>query len=352
MVHTPKNEPMTSGPLAELLMKPSRHMDHHQFWSLMYRPYFARSNSYAYIQRRAGRPDELIPAYATSIRWARQYKGRPFREYYLQLFNAEGVAAESMIQCTDRDVLCFHGPGYNGLRSPSPVRLAAQQTLEVMQNVIEHQNTLTEGMMSSGSVVQVNKDGAWNTTPKQIQEFKDMVALLNEMLKEAKNQGALPTMPPGVTIERIQTLTNQDLQLIQVMEWGVAEMARIWGVPPARIGQYFRGYRSTDVEARGEEFERFSISTHVSMSTEQMTYKLLRPKDRMSGMKIQSDTKHLKRGTFTERVNAAKQGVSDGGFLTINEGREHIGYPPRPDGDRLLMPKGAPYQNQGGENED
>lgn len=351
-VLTPKGEPLKSGPLAELLGTPSQHLDHSQFWSLMYRPYFARGNSYAYIRRTAGRPVELIPAYATSIRWVRENRKQPYREYYLQFFHSEGMAAESMRKVRDRDVICFHGPGYNGLVSPSPVRLAAMNYIEVMDNVIKHQATLTSGMLSSGSVIQVNKDGAWNTSPKQIAEFKKLVKLLNDSMKAAKEADALPTMPPGVTIERIQTLTNQDLQLIQIMEWGVAEMARIWGVPPARIGQYFRGYRSTDVEARGTEFERFSIAPHTTMSNEQMTYKLIRPTDRMKGMAINSDTMLIKRGTFSERVEAAKMGVSDGGFMTINEGRAHIGLPPVANGDRLLMPKGAPYQDKGAQNED
>ena len=84
----------------------------------------------------------------------------------------------------------------------------------------------------------------------------------------------------------------------------------------------------------------------------QVNRKLLVKSDIQRGVTIRPNTDRISRGSFHERVNEIDQAVAKAGVLTINEGRERLGYDPRPDGDVLISPKGAPPTQNAGEEEE
>ena len=355
VVRDAENEPIPKHPVSALLRYPSRTIDPWQFWNMVLRAYFTHGNAYVWIRRDfSGRAVELVPAWCTDARFV-EARFAPYIRYRLDLLGAwssGGHAVSRQIEANARDVIVFHGPGFDGLSSQSPVRYAADSILKLMRGVVAHQSALTKGLLSSGSALQVDPEAIKGTSESQIKQFQTILQLIDESMKQAKEKDWIPVLPPGVTIERMQTLSNTDLQLIDLLKWGVEDMARVFGVPPARLGHYYRGFRQQDVEQRGAEFERFSISPHTGMTDSQLTRKLVNGEDMQRGYTVVTPTDSLKRGSLTERSMVAKAMVADGGTWTINEGRELTDKPPIEGGDKLLQPKGAPPQDGGNKETD
>lgn len=347
-----KDAPMHDHPASMLLMYPSRSIDPWQFWNMLWRAYFTHGNAYGWIRRDVrDRAIEIVPACCTDSRFVESGHS-PYARYRLDLlgsWSAGGQAASRQVEANARDVITFHGPGFDGLYSPSPVRYAASSVVSLMRDIVRHQHQLTQGVLSSGSVLQVDPEAIRGTSETQLKQFATILKLIDKSMAEARDKKWLPVMPPGVKVERMQTLSNTDLELIELLKWGVEDMARVFGIPPARLGHYFRGYRQQDLELRGAEFERYSISPHTGMSNAQLSRKMVSVEDMQRGYRVMTPTDTLKRGSLSERVTAAKEAVADSGIWTINEGRALTGKPPHPDGDRLLQPKGAPPQKPKGE---
>ncbi len=356
-VFNPDGEIDNDFSISSVLMYPSRTLDSWQFWQLMWRVYFTHGNSFALIQRNSqGVVEQLVPAWCNDARYVDSGAGL-YVMYRLELLGANskgGLVRNRYVEVPARDVITFHGPGYdaNMLMSPSPVRYAAANMVSLIKGVTRHQGKLTEGALSSGSVLTIAADQIMASSKKRLDEFKEILVMINESVKSSKENKTLPVLPPGVSIDRMQTLTNEDLQLVELLKWGVEDIARVWCLPPARLGHYYRGYRQVEIAPTRAEFVHFSIGPPLTMGTCQLTRKMLSPKMITQGYTIGMPTDDLKKGTFQENTIAVKTAVADGGFMTPNEGRARLGLKPIPGGDKLLQPKGAPKQNEGEENDE
>ena len=141
-------EPEPDHPVSELLRRPSRLVDPWLFWEWMFRCLFTTGNAYAWIRRRSRgdrRPIELVPAYLLHSEWVSGSQG-PVAEYDLQLWGGFPGAREERVSTRAGDVLTLHGPGFDGLQSPSPIQYAARRTLEIMDHAAEHQKALLQGV--------------------------------------------------------------------------------------------------------------------------------------------------------------------------------------------------------------
>ena len=122
--------PVPDHPVTALLEAPSRRMpEPWLFWESLFRALFASGNAYAWIRRdpRSGRPVELVPVAYRLARWA----PGSVAQYDLTLLDGLRGVGER-ITALAPDVLTLHGPGFDGLESPSPIHYAARQTLSVM----------------------------------------------------------------------------------------------------------------------------------------------------------------------------------------------------------------------------
>ena len=346
--------------LDALLKFPSRIVDPFQFWQIMHRSYIAHGNSYAWIRRDfvTKRPIELVPAICNRAEF-RQSRWAPYVRYSLHLLGSGagyvfGFAFNRHIEANSSDVIAFHAPGFDGLYSPSPIRYAAQPMLEAMREVTEHHKNMLKEGINSGMALTMEPD-ATKSYQYALDEFDRINESVKEQYKGARNSGKLPFLPPAVTLTRVQALSALDLQLIELLKWGVEDIARVFGVSPIRLGHYYEGMRVTGFEMQSADFERYSIANHVARTDSQLTRKLLGDSegvaDLMMGRSIAADTDMIKQGTLSERGQIAKDMVT-GGIWQINEGRELTGQQPHPDGDRLLDPRGAPAQSRGRDPQD
>ena len=341
----PDGVPRPNHPINALLDFPSRMVDPIQFWLILFRAYASQGNAYAFIRRDfvSKRPIELVPGYCERAEWV-DSRHAPYQRYTLRLLGADGLSGmlfNRRVVANSNDVITLHGPGYNGMQSPSPIAFAAAAILESMERVVErHRSLLEEG----GTL-----DKALTVDPEArigIDQFLKVREAIATSYQAAKDKNQTPVLPPGVELKRIQALSASDMQLIELLKWGVEDVARVWDMSPIRLGHYYEGMRVSTFEHQAADFSRYTISPKATVCDSQLTRKLMPVDDVVQGLRIGSDVDNLARGSLSERISAADTAVTKAGIWLIDEGRELTGKRPLPNGEgkRLYQPKGAPTQ--------
>ena len=326
-------------PVTALLRQPSRDFDSWQFWEWFFRCRYLTGNAYAYIRRQGGRPVELVPAYIDRYVGVGGKVDRPIRLWNQQ----EGYFSDSMV-VSPANLLELHGPGYDGISSPSPVLWAANKALATIGLVLEHNEQAIRRGQLLKQVITSSEVFAGMPAEKRAELKQD----LERSYSGALNAGRVPVLPPGFDVTSMAGMTAVDMQLMEVMRWSALDTCRVWNVPPRMV--YVADVRtsprvsSASLESDAESFTRWTVTPEAERAMAQLTAKLLSPEERMMGMGVRVSADRIGVGSWTERVMATDVIVAKAGVLTPNEGRRRLGYPPHPDGDRLLSPTGAPAQ--------
>ena len=324
-------------PLAPLFADPSPDYDAAQAWSLIISAAVARGNGYAVVSRRPdGSPRAITPCYAVpgaSPSGALQYSVTPLTSRT----SPRGVFAAA-------DVIALHGPGFDGMVSPSPLAYAARDAIAVMSAANLHNRTsLTKGM--SGRNVLTTDPQLATLTAAQRREIEQAIM---ESYAGAINADRIPVLPAGISPASMGGISAVDMQLVELMRWTVEDICRVFAVPPRMVGHQTSGMRvETKLGQQGEDFFRWSLAPWIHRIEAQLTTKLLSIRDRAAGVRVRLSADAISQGTFEERVNAIDQAVAKAGVLTINEGRAVLGYAPRADGDHLIQPAGTPAGSSG-----
>ena len=327
-------------PVSELLRNPSRLVDPWLFWEWMFRRLFAGGNAYTWVRREAGRPVELVPADCLRCEWQTGRRG-PAAVYDLHLWGGSGTAGGGeRVTARAADVVTLHGPGFDGVSSPSPIQYAARRTLELMDRAGQQQEMLMNlisvrsAIKSDAELVRLNLEQR-----KQLQED------IRKTYQDARRKGEIPVLPPGFDLTG-DGLSSVDLKIIELFKWSVEDIARVYGVPPRLLGHYHEGLRITaSVEAQAVDYERWSVQPHIRRVEEQLSAKLMGRDDVARGLVVRMPSDRIRAGSWSERVAAADQAVAKGGVMTPNEARKLLRLPPIEGGDKLLQPKGAPAQD-------
>ena len=326
-------EEIKDHPLSILLSAPSPIYDDAKFWEMVFRDYIAGGNSYVYIRRGTltARPMELIYCRLLSVRFE---NGKIVRD--LKPISDQG---QTFFNVPDANVLSFHGSGFDGLQSPSPISHVAAKTIQQMTLAMEHNAALLSSGMSGRSVLTLH-ESAISWTPKQRELiYKE----LQKNYSGSKAAGKVPILPPGITPSTLGGVSAVDLQMIDLLKWDLADISRVFNVPLRLLHHFVTGVRvEPKVGTQGEDYIKWCIQPHVRRLTAQLNRKLLVKEDVDGGLRIHLRTDRAASGTFAERIAEIDQAVAKAGVLTINEGREWLDRPPLPGGDVLISPVGAP----------
>ena len=337
------DEYVPAHPLNALMQEPSSMMDGYQFWRLIFHLWVSTGNAYAHIKRdRNGLPIELVPVRVHDTKVRETTRGRRLI-YDVEVIDPNtgttGLGTERRTVLAV-NMIAFHGPGFDGIKSPSPVVYAAKTTLENMQQAAAHQNSQLKNGVNTSNVlttaIELQTIGA--ETLKEIQKS------ISEQLTGARNAGKVAVLPPGIEPAGMDGMSAVDMQLIELLKWSVEDIARVFNVPPARLGHYHEGFRVSTFQHQAADWERYTIYPLALALDAQLNRKLLSVIDRQQDLRIKNRTDMISAGSLAEQIDAADHAVTRGGLLTINEGREMLRRAPREDGDRLVEPKGAPAQ--------
>lgn len=324
-------EPSPSHYLNKLFMNPSRMISGWAFWEWFFRKLISEGNTAAIILRNAtGNPIELQPCDLEAVTFDDS------GTVYMYRVKRWGFK-ETEIVTDPKNILVLHGPGFDGLMSPSPITGAGLKTLEVMNQAIDYQNSILGGINLRSAIT---VDGVLSSlSPESLEEWMD---LLKKQYKGARKSGSIPVLPPGFDLKSPMT-TAGDSQLIQVLKWNVEDIARVFNVPPRMIMSYEKGMRSTNsIEQQSSDFVKWSLNPHIRNFEDQATKKLLTKEEITRGLVIKMPSDALRMGSWSENIEALDQAVARAGIMLPDEARKILRLPKVDGGDKLIPPKGAP----------
>ena len=315
--------PLTTNDAAlRLLERPHPDWSGLEFWTFVAARLVADGNAYL-IDNNVAAGGGWTPALSGTVK---RENGR--RIYRLQTL--DGLSIER----TAAQVLPIHGPGYNGLESPSPIAAAAASALASDQAARTLQLANAKSGLHGRGVLLVDPVGYSAMTRGQ---RGDIAKTLEKNYTAQRGAGRIPVLPPGVTPGTMGGVSPADLQLIELMKWNAYDVCRALGVPPRNVFLYDRGMRVTGFEMQASDYQRQSVEPLCARISAVMTRSLVAD----SGKQYILDSSDLSLGTFSEQVESLARAVA-GGLLTPNEARRKMGDPPHADGDRLILPAGSP----------
>ena len=304
-----------------------------EFWTFVAARLIATGNAFL-IDQSVNGERAWLPALSGEV--VRDERDRRRRIYKLATLDGQQV------ELTAAQVLPIHGPGYDGLYSPSPITAAAAVALASDKAARELQLANARSGLHGRAVLVVDPVGHKAMTRSQ---RGDIAETLEKNYTAQRGAGRVPVLPPGVTPGTMGGVSPADLQLIELMKWNAYDVCRALGVPPRNVFLYDRGMRVAGFEMQASDYQRQSIEPLCALIGAVMTRALVPS----GGKQYILDSSQLALGTFGEQVTSLTSAVA-GGLLTPNEARVKMGVPEHADGDRLILPAGSPGAAPGSDN--
>lgn len=132
------------------------------------------------------------------------------------------------------------------------------------------------------------------------------------------------------------SMSLQDAQFIEQMNFSVEEVARIFSVPPHIIGHLLRS-TNNNIEHQGKEFHQRSISPWLRRQEETLRRTLLTRDERMQGYYFAHNPDAILSADFKTRVEGLAKQVQSG-LLSVNEARAKENRGAVDGGDVIMVP--------------
>jgi len=160
-------------------------------------------------------------------------------------------------------------------------------------------------------------------------------ASFSENWQGLENAHRINILEEGITPESIG-IPPEEAQFIQTREYGVAEVARLYGVPLHMLaaGQSAT-FASSEMDAIN--FRQFTLLEWAKRDEQRLGMDLLTKAERRDGYYVEYLLDGLERATIETRTTAYSTMINSG-MLTPNEARERENLDPMPAGDVLLLP--------------
>jgi|SRR5690554_3612616 len=214
-------------------------------------------------------------------------------------------------------------------------------------------STLRSAMLNSvgGALASDNYSGSFfknDATPRGYIRFPEGVKVDNDQAKivrdywfehhQSTEKRHLPAfIPQGGEFKEV-TMSAEDTQLLQTRLFQVADVARVFGVPPHMIGHLEKTSSwGSGIEQMSMAFAMFTLRPILSRIEKEVNRKILR--NRSFFFKFNLDG--LQRGDIKTRYDAYQKALGGNqypGFMTKNEVRKLEDLPPQEGGDELYTP--------------
>lgn len=179
------------------------------------------------------------------------------------------------------------------------------------------------------------------TRPHEVSGIRDQAAI-DKILADWKkkyagsaNAGEVALLQEGMDFKPL-SMSNEDAQLIEARGYGVRDVARIFGIPPHKLGDLSEATFS-NIEQQSLEFVVYTLMPWIKRHEEAMERDFLTADDRAAGYYIQFDVSGLLRGDTQSRYAAYAQ-ARQWGWLSVNDIRRLENLPPVEGGDVYLSP--------------
>jgi HK97 family phage portal protein len=211
-------------------------------------------------------------------------------------------------------------------------------------DLLSHRSPLRQCAVSIGKAVNSNEygsklfkngglpaftlQGPFNSEKSAVRAADDIA----DATKEAARRGAnVLAIPLGHKLDPLGG-DPEKLQMIETMRFMIAEVGRIYSLPPVFLQDLSEGIRS-DVEQQDLHLVKHTLRRWLEQLEAEMTLKLF---GRGSNRFVEFNVDALLRGDFKTRMEGNSQAIQTG-QLTPNEAREMDNRPPLAGGDVLLI---------------
>lgn len=218
----------------------------------------------------------------------------------------------------------LRGLGSDGIMGLSPITLAA----ESLGEAATFQDYSSTFFRNNGA------PPAWVKVPGK---FSDRAAResFREQIQSAQtgmNRGRFMVLDQGMELQSLQ-VSQRDMQFIEARAMKTTEIARLFRVPPHKIGDLSKATFS-NIEQQAIEFWQDSIHPWCERWESSIECSLLGAD---TDLEVEFDMRGQMRGDASSRSTYIHNGVLDG-WLTRNEGREMEGLDPIDGLDEPLVP--------------
>lgn len=311
-------------PVARFLKRPNDYQTWYEWMQQQQGAYLLRGNAYAAI-RRDGRGSlrDMIPVNPDAVLVLESWDGAVF--YNVNRIGLWQIAMlrEFPSSIAAEDILHVRGISFNSLVALSPIGMARDSIGVAMG--LEQQSARWIGNGARPSIVLQSKKPLTEATAKRLKkQFEDANAGI-------QNTARTTVLEDGIEAKQLQ-LTSIDLEMMAQRNFQVAEIARLFGVPPHKLGT--EAMRGVNLVQMDQDYVSNTIMPDIEMWEQKFGMEL--DLDRQ-GLVVKLDETRLLRADVTTRANVARIWKLSG-ITTTNEIRVGEGLPPVPGGDEVMQP--------------
>lgn len=318
-------------PIEELLQRPNAGMGEYEFKFQIVVDLLTYGNCYILkVVTVSGKIIELIPLRADEMTPIISASGK--RSY--KHSNGTVYPADKIIHIRD-----FIGGTIDGL---SKVNQCAN--LVAIDNAID--NTLAD-YFRNGTAISGVVSWPDSVAPEVKKAFGDGWA--DKFAGNGSSRGSIAVLDNGGTFTQVEALSPADADMLQLKQQTMTRIAAIFRVPAYAI-EIADGSKYDNLSQRQSGFYRDSIAPITKNIQQKMTDGLLTDQT----LEIEFDSSEIVKGDMQTATAVAVQAVQ-AGLLTVNEGRDLIGYaettllPQIPEKLQLAQPTVPPLNSKKGE---
>jgi HK97 family phage portal protein len=227
-----------------------------------------------------------------------------------------------------RRAIHLAGLGFDGLKGYSPVRLA-RETLGLTMAA----ERFGSSFFGNGS----RPSGILKLPAAMRKETKDRVRDEWERMQSGSNNtGRTAVLDAGSEWQSI-TIPPEDAQFLATRQFQVIEVARLYRVPPHKIGDYSQSHLA-NIEAANLDYLTTTLMPWCEAIEQELNLKLFTPEERVAGFYVEHNMAAFLRGDMKSRAEFYTK-LRDLGVFTPNDVAERENLNPIGDeGDIRLVP--------------
>lgn len=213
----------------------------------------------------------------------------------------------------DHEILHLMAPGIDGVRGLSPIRLHRMTVGMALESLAYGEQFYRNGTRLAGALQHPSKisdDAATRLRTSWTATYAGKA-----------NSGKVAILEEGMTFNPF-TMPMEDAQYVETCKFKVTEIARIYGVPPHKVGDLDRA-TFTNIEHQSIEFVNDGMMPDLVQFEQECDVKLLTDRQREQGYQTKHNVKALLRGDIKSQAEALKIG-REGGWYSVDDAREYL----------------------------
>ncbi len=296
----------------------------------------SNGNSFVRIERNTlGKPIELLPLnYQDVTVYFKDDKLFYSSDQLKGTYNAEDVLHFKLITNVN-DTNSRTTPG--GILGMSPIT-QCKNAIGWSMDVEEYSRTFFKSGAKLSGLLKTSRSLSEQAIDRLRNSFNSNYASLS-----GSNQTAV--LEEGLEFQPI-TIPPDQAQFLQSREFGIAEIARIFNVPPHLLKDLTKS-SFNNIEMQSQEFVTYSLMPYLNKIELEMNTKLFR-KTNIGKEYVKFNVNSLLRGNIKDRSDYYKTAITNG-WLSINEVRAKEDENKIADGDKHFIPLNMTTINKIGE---